>query len=276
MDSKIEHIIKNYQYFELDESQKNLISDWAENSDEFEALQNTLLATDKFVKSLEEGLNPTIKQRLDVRFAEKYNKSRLVWYNKLWFFLWPNESPFYKRPLIQFAAICLVVALTIPFFPDFKQPQLAMNDIKTEEKVEDKNKSNTIPEEKPMKEIESTDEIAETKREGNIPEVGKLDDSKVEEIDANQQSVISSKEEGWKLNEEQTMAGIESKSQGSANARKDIPSMAEDQEEVSFYDKLDVDAPALKQISANRLEESAGTPKKVEVKETLDLLTALY
>lgn len=275
MDTKVEYIIKNYQYFELDEAQKELIVHWAENSDEFEALQNTLLATDHFVESQKEDLNPTIKQRLDVRFAEKHDQTRLVWYNKLWLFLWPGESAFYKRPLIQFAAICLIVAITIPFFPDISQQQLAMNDVKmndeerTEESEQTKQEEESLPEEADKTSLIEEKEIAE--------EESNLSDNKSVETLSEDESVSTTNQEGWRLNEERSLAGVESRLENSKDALDDVSNIAEDQEETNSYiDKSDMDVLVLEQDRMNRQAKDAEVPKKVETKETLDLLTALY
>jgi hypothetical protein len=275
MDSKIEHIIKNYQYFELDEAQKKLIADWAENSDEFEALQSTLLVTDQFVKSQEDDLNPTIKQRLDVRFAEKHDHHRLVWYNKLWLFLWPNESPFYKRPLIQFAAICLVIVSTIPFFPDVRKQQLAMNDVKTNEKVEDEEKVSTKNEEVLLE--EPIDEVSEAEQEQSTENEMEVSNNRNAETKDADESILKANQEGWKLNEEQVAFGSDSRSAGTEDALEDVPNETY-REEVSYsYDEKDRAAPAIESLSIKSLMMDAEAPiKKVETKETIDLLTALY
>lgn len=275
MDSKIEYIIKNFEYYELDDTQKELIVDWAENSDEFEALQNTLLATDQFVQSQESELNPTIKQRLDVRFNEKHNQKRLVWYNKLWVFLWPNDSPFYKRPLIQFAAICLIVAITIPFFPDISQPQLAMNDKKQEEKLNDEEKVSTSQKEESVVEGKNAEDLDLTEIKEKPEVESNLEDGENEASSPNEQMPVSENQEGWRLNEENTMADVESRSERERN--ESLDDSKEVLKEDSYYSgTADTDAPALDELSMNRKAKDLETPKKVDTKETLDLLTALY
>lgn len=275
MERNVEHIIKNYQYFELNEAQKDLISEWAKNSDEFEALQNTLLASEQFVQSEKEDLNPVIKQRLDVRFAEKHDQNRLVWYNKLWIFLWPNESPFYKRPLIQFGAICLIIAITIPLFPDVNQPKLAMNDVEMDDKEGIEEKEMIQPKEESLNEDVDKKSVLEEKE--IVKEESNLRNNKSAEILVENEPVATPNQKGWKLNEERSMAGAESRPEKSQDALKDIPQIAEDQVDANYnYDKSEMDAPAIEQLSANRLAENVEVPKKVETKETLGFLTALY
>ncbi|MDX1653135.1 MAG: hypothetical protein R3277_11615 [Brumimicrobium sp.] len=137
MDERIEYIIRNFSFSQLTENQKELISEWAENSDEFEALKMSLTASDSLKKSLEQELNPVIKQRLDVRFAEKYNHQRLAWYNRLFLFLWPENTPIYKKPLVQFASIALLTVITVQLIPEQTKQKLAFREPDKNETIVD-------------------------------------------------------------------------------------------------------------------------------------------
>lgn len=283
MDNNIEHIIKNHHYFELNNAQKKLISEWAENSDEFEALKNTLLATDQFVESQKEDINPVIKQRLDVRFAEKHNQTRLAWYNKIWFFLWPKESPIYKRPLIQFATICLIVVFSIPFFPDFKKQQLAMNEVKTSEKqiVEEELESNSENKSDIKSETDLPNEDLEAEQNPIIEDNVEMVDSRKGESESIYESADKLAErqnnQGWELNEEETAPAIESLSESGQADFDDEPIALKDQEQRYLdSDKSDVTMSKLGQASLDRLSSGDKKHKKVDTKETLNLLTALY
>jgi hypothetical protein len=279
MDSNIEHIIKNYQYFELNEAQKKLISEWAENSDEFEALQSTLLATDQFVEVQKEDINPVVKQRLDVRFAEKHNQTRLTWYNKLWFFLWPRESPIYKRPLIHFASICLIVVISIQLFPDVKKQQLAMNDVKTNEKQEVEEVLDSKPENKSNIEsnVERSDESAKAEQERVIKDEIELKNIRKSEDRLADKSAETLNNQGWELTEQQAPSAADRRSISVEEVADDQPLALKDKERRDMdYDKSDITVNALEQVNVDRLASVNKEYKKVSSVETLDLLTALY
>lgn len=272
MKKNIEHIIKNYQYFELDETQKQLISKWAKNSDEFDALKLTLFSADEFSQSINESLNPTIKQRLDVRFAEKHNQQRLVWYNKLWIFLWPNESPFYKRPLIQFATICLIAVFTIPFFPSVDDQRLALNETEEKNRIDREVEKSSKPQEK----IEDLDEEKEILNANDFNER-----SKVPVIMSNEQTETVNKDQsGWNLNQDRVSEKARDEmlsEQRSENLNEVVIQDSETGENATvYYENELTDQPAVMAKLENRSLMEVKTPKKIEVEETINLLTALY
>lgn len=281
MESNIKHIIKNYQYFELDEAQKEMISEWASNGDEFDALKRTFIATDAIG---EQEINPTIKQRLDVRFAEKYNNERLVWYNKLWLFLWPSDVSLYRRPLVQFAAICLIAVLTIPFFPNIKNQQLAMNEQEGKELVDEQKEEEEL--------VPSKDDAdnAQQEIEIGIDENNALAETSEDNV-VEEPFEISEEQKGWQLKSGQEEGFDDNKfgTEGSVTqSRKDTErlddlELAKDRDKDYSTDYLgaaDSDMPVAGNIapagvsSDSRADSRAR--KKVEVEETIDLLTALY
>ena len=280
MENNIKNIIKNYQYFELNEAQKELISDWASNTDEFDALKRTFIATDAIG---EREINPTIKQRLDVRFAEKYNNNRLVWYNKLWLFLWPNEMPFYKRPLIQFAAICLIAVFTIPFFPNLEKQQLAMNETKQKDSVEESKTEEKRTAEKSESEILEAKEKEEGDNQDALTKSLEADANEMPKELAQEQSgwSLSRKEDAEKFAGSEVFSGSIADQKGQTTERLDDsepskPIVAEEDLSNDYY-KSDFDATIEESISSNRKSKDIiEVRKKVEVEETIDLLSALY
>lgn len=272
MESNIEYIIRHFRYFELNESQKEEISKWAKTSDEFEALKCALHATDALTRENDDTLNPIIKQRLDVRFAEKHKQERLVWYNKLWIFLWPTEASFYKRPLIQITAICLISVFTIPFFPRNEQQQLAMNEStqKVQKDQTDKVDSLSSDEHKPKKIDE--DEVLNENNPDNREKASKREMPKQTKSSIKDDLGSKLKKSGKDVSQD-----IE-KLSGNINIHSDDMS----NEEIINEDKKDFSI----DLKANAPTEELGTStlnstkradaKKVNVDKTLDLLTALH
>lgn len=275
MENHIKQIIQNYQYYELNETQKDLISKWASNSDEFDALKRTFIATEAIGK---DEVNPTIKQRLDVRFAEKHKNERLVWYNKLWFFLWPENTQIYKRPLVHFAAICLVVVFTIPFFPNLEKQQLAMNDKKQEVQQEEKAASDKTIERKI--DSEKTEDVLIEENEAEVL----VEPSKSEERAEEPQPIVE-KQSGWELVDEEMSVAEDAITDDFSNQRQ---KKSDNLDNLGLVDSRtaqgqrseqfgsDADLPMEKKLSATSISKDAPAREMVETKETIDLLTALY
>ena len=280
MESNIKNIIKNYQYYELDETQKQLISEWASNSDEFDALKHAFIAADAIG---EQEINPTIKQRLDVRFAEKFNKERLVWYNKLWLFLWPNDVSFYKRPLVQFAAICLIAVFSIPFFPNYDKQQLAMNETEkkniVEEGKQDKQEKVIAPNKNDSEKGEEMDKVSSNDKDA----VAEISEENIFE----ESEELAQEQVGWQLNpspEEKSLEDNFGSAAISDQRNKDNQNLddfegveeSEQQDYKAGYLRADADAPIANSQSRATTSDRRSVRKKVETEETIDLLTALY
>jgi hypothetical protein len=275
MENHIKQIIQNYQYYELDETQKDLVSKWASNSDEFDALKRTFIATEAMGK---DEVNPTIKQRLDVRFAEKHKNERLVWYNKLWIFLWPEDTQLYKRPLLQFAAICLIVVFTIPFFPNLEKQQLAMNEKKQEVQQEEQAPTDKTVDRK--NDSERTEDILNEEKEAEV-----LVEPLKSEERAEEPKAVVEKQSGWELVDEEMRVTEDAVADDFSNQRQkksdnlDNLGLADSraaQGQNSEQFASDADLPMEESLSASGVSKNAHVRKKVDTKETIDLLTALY
>jgi hypothetical protein len=57
----------------------------------------------------EEELLPTTAMRKAVMGERRASAGFAVWLNGLWVFLWPPQQPVYRRPLLQFASVALLI-----------------------------------------------------------------------------------------------------------------------------------------------------------------------
>lgn len=138
MTKEIENIILNKKFFELTAEEKNLIQEFAETEVDFEQLKFVFTQINEIKRAEKPSVDEAVKAKLDVLFDKTYNQNRLVWYTKLWLFLWPEEARFYARPLVQFATVLALIISVVTFVPFNEKPQLALNDARTdaqEEKV---------------------------------------------------------------------------------------------------------------------------------------------
>lgn len=286
MEKEIENIILNKSFIELDTHEKELISEWASTEDEYSQLKSVFQAADLFKERQNKELNPVIKQRLDVRFKEKYNKERLVWYNKLWLFLWPENSGIVKKPLLQLAAVGLVLLIVTPFLiqnPAGNQ-HLAMNDQPSKEEVvnmQDKSEEVAQTAEKENELSQKQDDLNSSQ-----PEIDNLSESPVmdapsedKDLDFSRLKDVSGKNSGmsgWELNED----SADSETRDDAFVAEDM-SVAD---EIQQQDQAVFAGAVMEQdnLSDRNFLDSESRPagsktaKKVDPEKTIDLLTALY
>lgn len=291
MEDNIENIIIAKSYFELDHKERELIKEWASCEDEYNQLKSVFLATDLFKEQQEEELNPTIKQRLDVRFKEKYDRERLVWYNKLWLFLWPENTGVVRKPLLQLAAVGMVVLIVTPFlFQSSPSDQrLAMN-----EKIPQEEKGEVEQESKNDKGVEIDGDESSTTKEPKISSKESLDDlertpvmssptesknleSKLEEIPMMEDELRKS---GWELSDEVAESESSDKTVPSLDLTTSDQMPKQDKDMfagavMKSDDSFDSEDLARDSESESRAADYRAS-KKVDPEKTIDLLTALY
>ncbi len=93
----------------LNESDKKLAID--EFGSE-EAYNRQLMFTANLVKAVqfEKELEPTAAMHKYVMQSLKTSKREGIWLNSFWLLLWPAGMPLYRKPLMQFAGVALLVA----------------------------------------------------------------------------------------------------------------------------------------------------------------------
>jgi hypothetical protein len=157
MTKEIEHIIKQYRFIELNPEQRQLVAEFASNEDEYESLRVFLLQLDEAV--LERKVIPSVrvKTSLDQLFDQAHASKRLAWYNRYWLLLWPEDVAFYRKPLIQFASLGLILSLGITLIPSNTKQQLAMNSV---EKAEDKLVDEEVQLDDAVDKTEVTDQLS--------------------------------------------------------------------------------------------------------------------
>lgn len=103
-------IEKEYSDLTIEELQELNANNISES--DFYQIQ-TLFSEMKSISDFKSEVKSEIKDDLDDIFNRKNLKSQLIWYNKIWLFLWPNDSRIYAKPLLQFASLCLIILLSI-------------------------------------------------------------------------------------------------------------------------------------------------------------------
>lgn len=114
MERDVMDIVREKEFIELSAAERAELGELCSSEDEFNQ-----------VKSMFAGMaamdwsNPTpkaeTKESLDHLFAQKHPKAAPVWYNAPLAVLAPKGKPFYRQPLVQAAAVGLLIFLAYPF-----------------------------------------------------------------------------------------------------------------------------------------------------------------
>lgn len=182
MTKEIENIILNKKFFELTAEEKNLIQEFAETEVDFEQLKFVFTQIKEIKRAEKPNVDEAVKANLDVLFDKTYSQKRLVWYNKLWIFLWPEETRFYARPLVQFATVVALIISVVTFVPFSEKQQLALNDPRTDAQEENRLKQEVMER-----------SVIDTKEEAVEQPIEKSSDAKALE------SALNQKGGGWEL-----------------------------------------------------------------------------
>ncbi len=139
MEKELKDILLHRSYETLTPTERTKYTEWFADEVEFEQLKMTVLGAEMFRRNERVQPRPETKQRLDALFAEKHASKKVpFWYNGALAVLYPENKPFYRRPLIQVAAMLVVVLLTIPFLTtvDRQEQRLAKAEVpETEQPV---------------------------------------------------------------------------------------------------------------------------------------------
>jgi len=266
MEDFIKNIIVEKRFFELTDKEKNLIKDWASNEDEFEALKMTFLSISDFNKENETKLSPSVKERLNDRFAAKHAHQSEGYWNRFLIFFFPRDTQLFKKPAFQLVMVALIVAFMLPLLWQDKPMQYAMHeesnslDIDTIDSIEENNKQ----EESIQKSLN---------REGK-EEVHIDSDNVVVEIIEENDMIIPEKDISTK-HSPQTESFFEITKDWD-NSKNEEPLVAVPSTKRASADIQQMDDMPMISSKGFTAEYKNTIPKTVETSETLGLLTALF
>lgn len=133
MEKDIFNIIEEKDYQQLSAQELEMVAEFCANEDEYRQMQHVLIGTKEVVVENMEAPRQATKDKLDDLFAaQSFPKAAPIWYNKLGVLLYPRDKKFHQRPLIQLAAVIVLLLGIIPFLmtsnQPFKKEQLAQNE----------------------------------------------------------------------------------------------------------------------------------------------------
>ena len=266
MTREIENIIINKKFFELTLGEKELIREYAETESDFEQLKYVFTQLEDVKLKEKPHVDNGVKVSLDALFDKTYTQKRLVWYNKLWLFLWPEETRFYARPIVQFATVLVLIVTVVTLVPFNQKEKIAMNEVDKQQ----------IESSQPVTEVKSEEAKVETVNEDAelFAEEELVKEEVVQEMESELGWTLSEEAVALKddFNKEQAVPAMDSDYSGAIQQ----PMPALNRLDVSVDEVLvnDVAVDALSTKSVTRLRSKAYSAK--ENPEVFDILTALY
>ena len=116
MEKKIQDIIENNTFEQLSDQTLLELKDWCTTRDEFNQLKH-LFETLSTIQQ-KEALAPKkqTKESLDALFMKKHSMGKSASLsNSILRTIYPIDKEFYRRPLVQLAALIVIVLLVVPF-----------------------------------------------------------------------------------------------------------------------------------------------------------------
>lgn len=114
----VEEIVKEKRYYELTAEERLLVSDMAQNEEEYDQLRHLLMGSATFFESRKVVAGDGMREHIMEKLYPPSAKS-VAWYESLWFFLFPPSKRFYQYPALQLAT---VFVLFLGIFTILKNP----------------------------------------------------------------------------------------------------------------------------------------------------------
>ena len=136
MEKELVNTVLEKEFNQLSSNERVALNDYCSSEEEFEQLKMVFLSVESLKKS--ETVQPRVetKNSLDDIFAQKHgHKPRAIWYNSALVVLYPTEKAFVKRPLVQIAAVALLLLLAYPLVNSTKiqdQSETQLAEVKVE------------------------------------------------------------------------------------------------------------------------------------------------
>jgi hypothetical protein len=108
-------IIMEKEYHTLTAAERVALSELCSSEEEYDRMKAVFLGIENMSKS-GESPRPETKERLDMLFNATYPKARPVWYMSVLSVVAPKDKPFARQPLVQIAAVGLLLLLLVPFW----------------------------------------------------------------------------------------------------------------------------------------------------------------
>ncbi|MDX2362787.1 MAG: hypothetical protein QNK23_18400 [Crocinitomicaceae bacterium] len=115
MEKDIIDIVTEKEFVELSAQEREELKEFCSSEEEFNQLKGVFIGVEAMGAETYTP-KPETKKRLDDLFYESHPKAAPVWYSSVLAVLIPKEKKIHRQPLMQIAAVALLLILIVPFF----------------------------------------------------------------------------------------------------------------------------------------------------------------
>ena len=114
MEKELVDIVLHKSYIELSSDERNQLVEWCSSEEEYDQMKLVFIEVESMKNQQKETVRPETKKSLDALFAEKHKQSPVFWNKPILVTLYPREKSIHRRPLVQIAAVALLLLLAYP------------------------------------------------------------------------------------------------------------------------------------------------------------------
>jgi hypothetical protein len=115
MEKELTDLFIEKRYHELSDGEKEQVNELCASEEEFEQMRHVFLGV-QLLKNEQFQAKHETKESLDGLFAAVHAPQKKVfWMHSAWLLIYPEDKAFVRKPLVQMAAVALVMLLTVPF-----------------------------------------------------------------------------------------------------------------------------------------------------------------
>jgi hypothetical protein len=116
MEKELVKLVLEKEYDELTASERVSLREWCSGEEEFEHLKTVMRGVEQIRMSRQFAPRPEVKNSLDALFNQRQTKVQpVLWYNSIMVALYPKDKPLAQRPILQLAAVALLLLMVYPF-----------------------------------------------------------------------------------------------------------------------------------------------------------------
>ena len=135
MEKELIDLIAEKNFDQLNTTDRAALGDWCTSEEEFQQMKDLFFGLEVLKNEARIEPRQETKKSLDDIFAATHaDPKTILWYNTVWFIVYPKEKIFIRRPLIQMAAALVLLVLISPLFFQTEiisnKAQYAKNEIK--------------------------------------------------------------------------------------------------------------------------------------------------
>lgn len=116
MEKELVKLVLEKEYDELTASERVSLREWCSGQEEYDHLKTVMRGVEQIRMARQFTPRPEVKSSLDALFDQRHAKQTpMLWYNSIILALYPKDKPLAQRPLLQLAAIALLLIMVYPF-----------------------------------------------------------------------------------------------------------------------------------------------------------------